>query len=130
MIKGENERILLDMLNEAYPNMWETEYQGIPGRKYRFDCACQKLKVAVEIEGGIFIRGGHTAPMGYQKDMEKYNLAAIEGWKVLRYSPDTLRKMPWKILKDLSYLIGCPKNQMRLDMLAELSQRQVQVAIS
>lgn len=130
-MKGENERLLLTILNEAYPGQWESEYQGIMGRKYRFDCACPKARVAVEIEGGIWTNGRHVTGVGCTGDMEKYNLALLEGWKVLRYTPQQLRKTPWKLLRDVSVLMGAPKGQLRLDGLQQISiSKAVQVAIA
>jgi len=103
-----NERLLFELLNEVYPKKWEMEAKGINGRKFRFDCANVSEKIAIEIEGGIWLgaRGGHTNGIGYSNNMEKYNLAVLEGWKVLRYSPETLKKTPWKIIKDVRILCG------------------------
>jgi len=55
-------------------------------RKWRFDFAFIKEKIALEIEGGIWKGsvGGHTSGKGYTKDCEKYNTATVMGWKVLR----------------------------------------------
>ena len=103
-MKGDNERLLYEILNETYPNAWVSEFQGISGRKFRFDAANPKEKVAIEIEGGLWITGRHNRPIGMNQDMEKYNLAVLEGWKVLRYSPETLKRTPWKIIKDVRML--------------------------
>jgi hypothetical protein len=107
-MKGENERLLFEVLNEAYPDEWVSEYNGIEGRKFRFDCANPGKKVAIEIEGGIWMgaHGGHTSGLGYSQNMEKYNLATIAGWRVLRYSTNDLKKTPWKLIKDVRMLCG------------------------
>ena len=107
-MKGANEKYLFEILNEAYPGKWVNEFRGIPNRKFRFDCACLEQKVAIEIEGGIWLgkNGGHTGGLGYQQNMEKYNLATLEGWKILRYSPQTLLKNPWHIIADVRKLCG------------------------
>jgi hypothetical protein len=55
-------------------------------RKWQFDFAWPEAKVAVEIEGGGWINGGHNRGVRFHKDMEKYNAAAEQGWVVLRYS--------------------------------------------
>ena len=67
------------------------EYQGIEGRKFRFDFAWPMLKVAAECEGGTFIRGRHSRPLGMAKDIEKYNLAALQGWLVIRATPQQIK---------------------------------------
>jgi very-short-patch-repair endonuclease len=66
------------------------EYRFHPKRRWRFDLAIPELKVAIEIEGGIWTGGRHTRGTGYQKDMEKYNAAQMLGWKVFRYTPQQL----------------------------------------
>jgi len=65
----------------------EPEYRFCPERKWRFDYAFIEQKIAIECEGGVWSRGRHTRPSGFIKDMEKYNRAALLGWRVLRYTP-------------------------------------------
>lgn len=62
-------------------------------RRFRFDYAIIDKKIAIEFEGlesidlkGKKILSGHLTPVGYTKDCEKYNLAAINGWTVLRFT--------------------------------------------
>jgi hypothetical protein len=40
----------------------------------------QKKKVAVELEGGVWINGGHTRVLIFTLKLEKYNLAIFDGW--------------------------------------------------
>lgn len=61
------------------------EWKFCSDRRWRFDYAFLATNVAIEIEGGMWIRGRHVRPLGYEKDMEKYNRAAELGWLVLRY---------------------------------------------
>lgn len=67
------------------------EHRFHPTRKWRFDFAFPDQKLAVEVEGGIFTGGRHTRGAGYRKDMEKYNAAAILGWRVLRFDGDIIK---------------------------------------
>jgi hypothetical protein len=67
------------------------EYRFSDDRRWRFDWAWTKYKVACEQEGGIWIRGRHNRPIGYQKDLEKYNEAAFQGWVVFRFVPADFR---------------------------------------
>jgi very-short-patch-repair endonuclease len=53
---------------------------------HKFDLAFPEERLAVEIEGGIFTGGRHVRGLGYHKDCIKYNLAAEQGWIVLRYT--------------------------------------------
>lgn len=66
---------------------WEEEYRFHPTRKWRFDFAWPRERVAVEVEGGVFSRGRHVRPSGFIADCEKYNAAAHDGWLVLRLVP-------------------------------------------
>lgn len=53
---------------------------------YRFDFAWPDELLAVEVEGATHARGRHTRGSGYEKDCQKYNTAALEGWTVLRFT--------------------------------------------
>lgn len=59
-----------------------------PSRKWRFDLAWPAQKIAVEIQGGIFIRGGHSRGVGQEADMEKFNEAQAMGWRVFQFTPE------------------------------------------
>lgn len=67
-----------------------TEFKFHVDRKWRFDFAWPAAKVALEVEGGIWIGGGHNRGKGFKKDMEKYNSATRLGWRVLRVEPKQL----------------------------------------
>jgi len=64
------------------------EYRFHPVRKWRFDYAIPAYKVAIEIDGGVWIGGRHNAPQGYLNDLKKFNAAAALGWLVLKFTPD------------------------------------------
>lgn len=70
----------------------EAEYRFHETRKWRFDFAFPRHKVAVEIEGGVWTKGRHTRGSGFVKDMEKYNEATRLGWRILRFTPSDLGK--------------------------------------
>ena len=87
------------MVREGFPPV-RCEYVFHAGRKYRFDLAWPELFLAVEVEGGIFTKGGKRCPTcgqfrrgahgsisGILRDIAKYNLAQIDGWTVLRVTP-------------------------------------------
>jgi len=63
---------------------WESEYRFHRDRKWRFDLAWPHLRLAVEVEGGVWTGGRHTSPTGFEADCEKYSEAAILGWRVIR----------------------------------------------
>jgi hypothetical protein len=95
---------LFDLLLRVYaPDLPkpESEYAFDAGqnRKWRFDRAWHTVngcvvKLAIECEGGIQSGGRHVRPQGYEKDLEKYNLAAEHGWLLLRFSTEMLNKHP------------------------------------
>lgn len=86
MSKSELERSLLFLLKvEGLPEP-SCEVTFHPTRRWRFDFAYLERKVAVEVEGGLYTNGRHTRGAGYERDLEKYNEAALRGWTVLRFS--------------------------------------------
>jgi hypothetical protein len=75
---------LLYWSNEQALTM-EKEYKFCEDRGWRFDYCWPSVKVALEFEGGIFMaKSGHNTAKHYTKDAEKYNRAAILGWRVIR----------------------------------------------
>jgi uncharacterized protein YndB with AHSA1/START domain len=66
------------------------EHRFDPDRRWRFDYAWPDALVALEVEGGVFTGGRHTRGAGFLKDIEKYNRAAVLGWRVLRTTPKEL----------------------------------------
>ena len=66
----------------------EKEFRFHETRRWRFDYAFPTLKIAVEVDGGVWTGGRHINPAGYINDMEKLNNAAAMGWLVLRITTD------------------------------------------
>lgn len=65
---------------------FEREYTFCPGRKFRLDFILPLHgKIAIECEGGVY-HEGHRSLNRYLSDIEKYNFAALMGWKVLRFT--------------------------------------------
>lgn len=76
----------------------EREYQFHPTRRWRFDYAFPKGRVALEVEGGAFVQGRHTRGAGFRTDLEKYSEAAAMGWLIIRVLPEQLcaqRTIDW-----------------------------------
>ena len=69
---------------------YETEYLFHKTRKWRFDLAWPKEKLAVEVEGGVWTNGRHTRGSGFVGDCDKYNAATLDGWRVLRVHTGTV----------------------------------------
>ncbi|MFH1230040.1 MAG: hypothetical protein V1709_00945 [Planctomycetota bacterium] len=81
------------------------EYRFNPPRRWRFDYAIVQKGIAVELEGAVWVRGRHTRGSGFIKDCEKYNRATILGWKILRYTNETIHNL----LGDVELLIALNK---------------------
>lgn len=81
------------------------EWKFEPSRKWRFDFSWPDIKVAVEIEGGVYMHGRHTRGYGYESDCEKYNHAIQLGWKVLRYTPQMVEANPFQVITQIEMII-------------------------
>lgn len=66
------------------------EYRFAPPRRWRLDFAWPELRVAVEVEGGLWGRGRHVRPAGFAADCEKYNALVLANWRVLRFTPEMI----------------------------------------
>ena len=84
MPKSDLERTFANQIRFAGLPEPLAEYRFHATRKWRFDFAYPDLKLAIEIEGGIWRRGRHNRASGFVRDAKKYNEAAIAGWRVLR----------------------------------------------
>lgn len=68
----------------------EREYRFAPSRRWRFDFCWPAAMVAAEAEGGHWTGGRHTRGGGFEADAEKYNAAALLGWRVFRFTAGML----------------------------------------
>ncbi len=123
-------------LEEAFLHYWKLfgdgtepclQHRGIVKRltkkgkpvmtNHRFDMAFPEKRVAIEIEGGVFNNGRHVRGMGYHKDCTKYNLAAQQGWIVLRYTSLHISDDPVSMINQVLAVLrnrGSQSVQMRL----------------
>ena len=85
MSEGE---IVLGAQLQTLKEKFFAEYKFLPNRKFRADFACPEKKLLVEIEGAVWTQGRHTRGSGFIKDIEKYNLATLEGWALLRFTTE------------------------------------------
>ena len=85
-------KIYESQLNE---DCW-AEYPFNPTRRFRFDYAFPRVKIAVEVDGGLFNSyqgkhaGRHSGGMGQKVDMDKGNLACADDWLVFHFIPDEM----------------------------------------
>ena len=85
---GDKEKQHMDNVIARIAPIWCREYKFCDERKFKFDWALPMpgRKIAIEYEGLMSEKSGHTTITGYTSNCDKYNLACILGWKVLRYT--------------------------------------------
>lgn len=62
------------------------------GRKWRMDWAWPDKLVYLEVDGGLFVNGGHNRGAQMLLTWEKENEASCRGWRVIRCQPKDLLK--------------------------------------
>lgn len=70
---------------------FEREHRFHETRRWRFDFAFPDQMLAAECEGGLFSGGRHVRGAAYEKDLAKYNAAAMMGWTVVRFGPNAIK---------------------------------------
>lgn len=60
---------------------YEREFKAVSGRKYCWDFAIHEHRLLIEVQGGIYKKGGHSTGKGITRDCEKANLALLNGWQ-------------------------------------------------
>ncbi len=89
----------------------QKEYKFHPTRKWRFDWAWPERKIGLEVDGGLWIGGRHNRPVTMIKDNEKFNQAALLGWKILKFTPQQFKngeaaELLAKIFADKNIYLG------------------------
>ena len=67
------------------------EYRILRDRMYRWDFCWPEQKVAVEIQGGRWVKSGHSSGTGIERDARKNNLAQLQGWLCMVFVDEHLR---------------------------------------
>lgn len=63
------------------------EFRFHPVRRWRFDLALVPERVAIEVDGGVFVGGRHVRGAGREEDMRKDGAALELGWLVIHATP-------------------------------------------
>jgi len=66
-----------------------SEYKFLEDRKFQFDFYIPSKKCGVEYEGLFSSISRHTSIVGYNNDCEKYTLASLNGYKLIRVTAIT-----------------------------------------
>ena len=73
----------------------QTEVRFATPRRWRIDVTATRpqgtRKLAIEIDGGVWIQGRHTRGTGVEKDNEKIAHIAMQGWLFLRVTPQQVK---------------------------------------
>ena len=59
-------------------------------RKWRIDIAFVSQKIAIEVQGGIWINGRHNRGKALKNEWKKLNTMAVLGWRCLFVEPADL----------------------------------------
>lgn len=90
---GVIEKIVAMVASEVGLSEPVAEYRFHPTRRWRADFAFLRERILLEIEGGAWTYGRHTRPRGFLNDMEKYNEAVLNGWLLLRVTPQQVKAL-------------------------------------
>lgn len=107
--ESELEKRLLAQLRQAGVVDPQPQFHFDSRRGWRFDYAWPALRLAVEVEGGVFTEGRHNRPIGFIRDTHKYNAAAIQGWCLLRYTLVEIRS--GKAAEEIALVIQARKGR-------------------
>ena len=82
-------------------------------RDWRFDFAWPEFKVAVELDGGVFMGGprGHKG-IHYHGDCQKNNAAVCLGWKLLRYTIKDLQQRPAAVVAQIVSVLDSQRRRL------------------
>jgi len=105
-MRGDLNKIAIREMLKQSGVLWEPEYKFCESRRFRADFAIlSPFKAIVEYEGIISAKSRHTGIIGYSNDCEKYNIASMDGWIILRYTAlnfGALQKDIKNILKSIA----------------------------
>ena len=95
-LKLSNDRIdgvaeYLFQIQAAGLEMPEFEFSFHDNRRWRADFAWPDRMLLAEYEGGIYTKGAHVRGKHFESDCEKYNEAALLGYRVLRFTHNMVK---------------------------------------
>lgn len=82
-VESELEMMLLVRLERAGLPTGVGQHRIVPGRMFTWDRCWIEQRVCVEVQGGIWTKGGHSSGVGIERDCLKASMAAALGWRCL-----------------------------------------------
>lgn len=71
---------------------YERQFAYVPGRKFAADFAWPAHRLLLEVQGGVFTGGAHGSITGIKRDIDRLNIATLNGWRLLRILPDATKQ--------------------------------------
>lgn len=68
----------------------EREVMLSPDHAYRWDFVWHRYRLVVEINGGVWVVGGHSTGTGIIRDMTKLKLATLAGYRCFQFHGDAI----------------------------------------
>lgn len=86
-----------------------------PRREWRFgkwslDFFYTRERLAIEVEGGVWLHGRHNRGTGFTSDIIKYNALTLADIHLLRYTPDMLRDASQDVITQIIQMLNA-KNE-------------------
>ena len=75
-------------------------------RRFRFDFAWCRERLACELDGKVWAMGRHNRGSGIIRDWEKRNMAVLLGWRVIGFTTDDLENRPAYIVTTVQEALG------------------------
>jgi hypothetical protein len=77
---------------------YKRQFKAIPSRQFTWDFFLGGSVYLVEVQGGIWVKSGHSSGRGISRDAEKANIAAVNGFYTLFFTPEHIadgRALRW-----------------------------------
>ena len=87
---------------------WEYNYRFLPGRRYELDYALPAIRVGIEVNGGQWVKSGHSSGRGLHRDADKQNRAIEAGGCIFWLTTDMLspNANPEHVARIVRYIRG------------------------
>ncbi len=79
----------------------EFDVRFLEERRFRADFLHRESKTIIEVQGGTWIKGGHSTGTGMKRDATKSLLAANEGWQIIPLTSGMLNAENIRLVKNV-----------------------------